>query len=125
MPSDIGKNIKTDDLINISETFMALTRNFKQTILERAQRDSTFRKALLVEAVNELLAGDLETGKAMLRDYINATVSFEPLAQKLDKNSKSLQRMLSPNGNPTSKSLFSMLHVLQDRENIQLRVQPL
>ncbi len=104
---------------------MALTRNFKQTILERAQRDSTFRKALLVEAVNELLAGDLETGKAMLRDYINATVSFEPLAQKLDKNSKSLQRMLSPNGNPTSKSLFSMLHVLQDRENIQLRVQPL
>jgi DNA-binding phage protein len=104
---------------------MALTRNFKQTIFERAQRDPKFRKALLVEAVNELLSGDLETGKAMLRDYINATVSFEPLAKELDKNSKSLQRMLSPNGNPTSKSLFSMLHILQNMENIQLRVRPI
>ncbi len=47
---------------------MPLTRDFKETILERARRDAAFREALLREAVDALLSGDVETGKTVLRD---------------------------------------------------------
>lgn len=79
-------------------TTMPITRAFRETVLTRAQGDAAFRRALLAEAVNELLAGDLPTGKAVLRDYINATITFDGLAKALDKPNKSLQRMLGPNG---------------------------
>jgi len=74
---------------------MAITREFRQTVVLRAKRDSNFRRAMLVEAINEFLSDNIDVAKSILRDYINATVQFEPLAKKLHKNSKSLQRMLS------------------------------
>jgi hypothetical protein len=46
---------------------MALTREFKKTVKARAERDPAFREALLTEAIEQLLAGDVETGKAVLR----------------------------------------------------------
>ena len=52
---------------------MALTRDFRETIQARAKGDTAFRKALLQEAIDCMLAGDLDTGKTVLRDYINAT----------------------------------------------------
>ena len=55
---------------------MALTRDFRETVQARVRRDSDFRRALLEEGVRLLLAGDVETGKAVLRDYINATIGF-------------------------------------------------
>ena len=55
---------------------MALTRDFKATVKARAERDVAFREALLTEAVEQLIAGEVEVGKAVLRDYINATVGF-------------------------------------------------
>jgi hypothetical protein len=55
---------------------MALTKDFRDTILERARRDPDFRCALLQEAVERLLAGDVETGKGLVRKYINATVAI-------------------------------------------------
>ncbi len=58
---------------------MALTRDFKQTIQARAQRDPAFRRELLKEGVQCLLSGEVDTGKTVLRDYINATVGFEEL----------------------------------------------
>src|SRR5262245_10059690 len=102
---------------------MALTIPFKDIVMARAKRDVVFRRMIFVGAINEFLNGDIDAGKAMLRDYINATISFEPLARKLHKNSKSIQRMLSANGNPTSKSLFSILHILQKAEGVSLQVK--
>jgi len=58
---------------------MALTRDFKETIQARAARDPAFRRALLKEGVQCLLSGEVDTGKTVLRDYINATVGFEEL----------------------------------------------
>ena len=49
---------------------MPLTRSFKETVKARAERDPDFRAALFTEAVEQMLSGDLETGKAVLRDYI-------------------------------------------------------
>ena len=78
---------------------MALTRDFKETIQARVARDPAFREALLKEGVECLLAGDVDTGKAVLRDYINATIGFEALGGLTDKSPKSLMRMFGPRGN--------------------------
>ena len=101
---------------------MALTRDFRETVLARARKDRAFRQAMLTEAVNELLTGDLEAGKAMLRDYINATITFDRLAAEMDKPSKSLQRMLGPRGNPTAENIFALIQALQRTERVHLRV---
>ena len=101
---------------------MALTRSFKDTVKARAERDPAFRDALLTEAVDQFLAGDLATGKAVLRDYINATIGFERLAAETGSTSKSLMRMLSPAGNPTANNLFSVLHTVQKAGDVHLAV---
>ena len=58
---------------------MALTRSFKETVQARVATDHSFREALLREAIDTMLTGDIDTGKAILRDYIDATVGFEKL----------------------------------------------
>lgn len=102
---------------------MPLTRNFKTTVMKRANRDPRFRHHLLTEAINQLLSGDLAAGKAMLRDYVNATISFGRLAKKIGKSSKSLHRMLGPKGNPTAESLNAIVKALQAHEHVQLQVK--
>ena len=79
---------------------MALSRDFKLTVAARARRDPRFRQALFTEALNACLAGDTRTGKAALRDLVNATLGFERLAAEVERPSKSLHRMLAPRGNP-------------------------
>jgi DNA-binding phage protein len=101
---------------------MALTRNFKETIAARAQRDARFRQALFREALNLYLAGDTAEGKAVLRDLVNATVGFEGLAAELGKPSKSLHRMLGPRGNPSSENFFEIVSALQRRTGVKLTV---
>src|SRR6202051_837516 len=92
---------------------MALTRDFKETVKARAERDVAFREALLTDAVERLIAGEVEVGKAVLRDYINATVGFEKLAKATGTPSKSLMRMFSANGNPRAHNLRAVLYKLQ------------
>lgn len=103
---------------------MPLTRSFKETVKARAARDKAFRDALLTEGIDALLAGDVDTGKAILRDYINATIGFEKLAEETGTPAKSLMRMLGPSGNPNARNLFSMLHRLQSASGLSLRVRP-
>ena len=102
---------------------MALTRKFKETVMARVRKDAKFRRALLSEAVEAFLGGDLDTGKALLRDYINATTGFEETATSIGKDSKSLHRMLGPKGNPTAENIFSIIKVLQDADDISLHVK--
>ncbi|WP_456380646.1 helix-turn-helix domain-containing transcriptional regulator [Thiolapillus sp.] len=102
---------------------MVLTKDFKDTIQARAQQDPAFRKALLQEGVECLLAGDVDTGKAVLRDYINAKIGFEELSRVFDKSSKSLIRMFGPKGNPQASNLFAVIGYLQEQEGIHLEVK--
>jgi DNA-binding phage protein len=102
---------------------MALTKAFRETVYQRAQRDAGFRKALLTEAMNAYLGGDEATGKAVLRDLINATIGFEQLAAELQKPSKSLHRMLGPSGNPNAANFFAILQVIQKRVGVKLTVK--
>jgi hypothetical protein len=83
---------------------MALTRDFKETVQARARRDPAFRQALLQEAVTTMLDGGLKTGKAVLRDYINATIGFEELGRATGTPPKSLMRMFGPRGRQATSS---------------------
>lgn len=102
---------------------MALTRDFKETIQARVRRDPAFREALLKEAIDCLLADDLETGKSVLRDYINATIGFEKLGKVTDLSPKSLMRMFGPEGNPQARNLFQIVAYLQKSEGLRLEVR--
>jgi DNA-binding phage protein len=101
---------------------MALTRSFKETVKDRAERDAAFREALLTEAVEQLLGGEVETGKAILRDYINATVGFGNLAKETGTPPKSLMRMLGPKGNPRASNLLAIIGHLQEAAGLRLAV---
>jgi DNA-binding phage protein len=102
---------------------MALTREFKETIRARVQSDPAFREALLREAVESMLQGDMATGKAILRDYINATDGFADLEAATQKPVKSLMRMLGPKGNPQAENVFLILARLQDALGIRFQVR--
>ena len=101
---------------------MVLTKDFKDTIKDRVARDPAFREELLKEGIECLLTGDMDTGKAVLRDYINATIGFDALGTATDRSPKSLMRMFGPKGNPQARNLFEIIAYLQQRESIHLKV---
>lgn len=101
---------------------MPLTRDFKRLVKDRAERDPEFRTAMYREALEAFLAGDAVTGKAMLRDFVNATVGFEQLEARTGTPRKSLMRMLSPAGNPGLNSLLPVFKALNEIAGIEPEV---
>ncbi|WP_035059353.1 helix-turn-helix domain-containing transcriptional regulator [Andreprevotia chitinilytica] len=99
---------------------MALTRDFKHTIVERVERDPAFAKALLDEAATLFLNGEPETARLILRDLVNATLGFEQLAEVTAKPSKSLHRMLSSKGNPSMDNLAAIFSAVRSRLKVSL-----
>ncbi len=101
---------------------MALTRNFKDTIMERAQNDPVFRVGLLTAAAECLLNDKVGVAKILLRDYVNATVGFQELGRLVDKKPQSLMRMLSEKGNPSLGNISKLMASLHRHEGVELRV---
>ena len=101
---------------------MPLTRDFKATVQARIRKDPAFRKALLRDGVQGLISGDLDAGKAILRDYINATIGFDALSALTDKPTKSLMRMLGPGGNPTARNLIEVIGFLRKAEGVRFEL---
>jgi DNA-binding phage protein len=103
----------------------ALTKDFRNTIRDRAQREAGFRQGLLREGLELICNGDFATARAILRNYINATVGFPELARMTNISSPSLQRMFGPRGNPRAENLFGVIAQLQQQEgiNVELRVR--
>ncbi len=100
---------------------MALTRDFKETVIARVKRDPAFAQALLDEALTLFLNGEPESSKLILRDLVNATVGFETLSKKVHKSSKSLHRMLSKSGNPTMENLSAILVAIKKALHVDIR----
>lgn len=101
---------------------MPLTRDFKETILERARRDKKFRRGMLMRGIALLIAGnaeDVQVGKSLIRDYINATIGFTPLAKRTSLPKESLMRMFSPSGNPGLGNLNQVTHALLENEGLK------
>jgi hypothetical protein len=101
---------------------MPLSHDFNETIRARAQRDPAFRQALLREAVECMINGDFQTGKTVLRDYVNATAGFQMLEKRTRIPAKSLMRMLGPKGNPSASNLSSILTALQKTEGVHFEL---
>ncbi len=101
---------------------MALTRDFRETVQARVRKDEKFRRGLLRDAIEALLAGEGALGREILRDFINATVGFPSLARKTGIHVKTLHQMFGPKGNPTAASLFRIIACLQEQEGVRLRV---
>ena len=102
---------------------MALTRDYKQTIVERTKRDPAFGKALLDEAATMFLNGEPDTARLILRDLVNATVGFEALATATAKPSKSLHRMLSESGNPSMDNLAAIFGAVRKELGVKILVK--
>ena len=77
---------------------------------------------MFLEALNACLSGETGVCKLILRDFVNATIGFEKLAAEVRLPSKSLHRMLSPRGNPSTENFFSIVSALQRRTGLKLRV---
>jgi hypothetical protein len=101
---------------------MPLTRSFRETIKEQLA-SVKFRREFLREAVANMVSGDLDTAKAILREYINGTIGFIALGDALAKSPKSLMRMLSPAGNPQARNLFEIVALLQKIDGTVLQVR--
>src|SRR5258708_25546592 len=101
---------------------MPLTRSFRETVQARARRDVKFRQALLGEAMQALLDGNLEEGRSALRSCINATVGFEKLSTALGRSPKSLMPMFGPSGNPPAEKLLAVISLLQAATGVRLPV---
>jgi hypothetical protein len=101
---------------------MALTRSFKDLVQRHVVDDPAFGHALLREGIDTMLAGDVDTGKAILRDYIKATIGFEKLGEATETPPKSLIRMFGPRGNPQARNLFSVIGYLQKQAGLELHV---
>jgi DNA-binding phage protein len=102
---------------------MVLTRSFKEHIEAKIKSDPEFRQALFQEAVQTLIEGDVDTARAVLRDFINATVGFAALAKATGIPPKSLMRMFGPKGNPTADNLSSVIRILQKKTGVHLEVR--
>lgn len=100
---------------------MALTRDFKETVKARVERDPEFARVLLDEAVSLFLSGEPDTAKVILRDLVNATLGFESLATEVHKPSKSLHRMLSASGNPTIQNFSAIIAALKKALRVEIR----
>ena len=101
---------------------MALTREFKETVMLRAKQDPAFRQELIVEATNAFLDGDVDTGKNLLRNYLNATEALPSIAKELAQDEKSIRRMIGPKGNPTLRNFVNLLGACKKHEHLTLHV---
>ena len=101
---------------------MPLTRSFKELVQRQVAEDPAYAEALLREGIDTMLTGDVDMGKAILRDYIKATIGFEKLGEATGTQPKSLIRMFGPRGNPQARNLFSVLGYLQRQAGLQLHV---
>ena len=101
---------------------MGLTREFRQTVVDRVEREPAFAQALLEEAATLFLNGEPEMARLILRDLVNATIGFEQLATLTSKPSKSLHRMLSPKGNPSMDNLAAIFGAVRASLKVSLEV---
>ena len=102
---------------------MPLTRDFRETVRERAHDEPEFRQALLREAMSCMLKGEPKTGRLLLHDYADAVIGFDELSRKAGETRESLECILSRNGDPGANDLLRIVAVIAEHENVELEVQ--
>jgi hypothetical protein len=101
---------------------MALTRDFKELARSGSPAIQLSAMRSSREGADAMLAGDVGAGKAILRDYIKATVGFEKQGEATGAPAKSLIRMLGQRGNPQARNRFGVIGYLQKQAGVELHV---
>ncbi len=101
---------------------MALTRGFRETVMKHAREDPAFRAALVEEATQNIIDGDIETALGQLRDVVNATMGFDKLSRETGIQKTSLMRMLSDNGNPRAGNLAAIMKTIGRTVGVHISV---
>ena len=91
--------------------------------MARIKRDREFARSLYAEAINSFLEGETAVGLSILRDLVNADISFKELARQTGLGEKSLHRMLNRNGNPTARNLGLIVKCIADDLGTKPRVK--
>lgn len=94
-------------------------RNVKEFIVEQLRNDDELRLIHLQSAISSLLGGEKRSALLMLRDIVNATCGFPKMASSIGLVDKSMQRMLSANGNPNTDNLMKIIKFLIDQEHVE------
>ncbi len=91
--------------------------------LDRLGWLSSVDAELLKQGIECMLSGDLDTGKTVLRDFINSTIGFKALGAATHKSPKSLMRMFGPKGNPQARNLFEVIGYLRKQEGVRFELR--
>ena len=102
---------------------MITTRPYSDTIIARIKREPKFARLLYASAINAILEGETAEGLSILRDLVNADISFKELARQTGLGEKSLHRMLNRNGNPTARNLGLIVKRIAEDLGIKPRVE--
>jgi hypothetical protein len=68
-------------------------RSFDEMVQARVGREAAFAEALLQMAVQEMLAGDLDVARSLIRDVIKGSIGYAELSRRTGTPEKSLVRM--------------------------------
>ena len=98
-------------------------RRFHEIVQDRVGRDPAFTGALLEEAVECLLTGEMPTARSLIRDTIKGSMGYAELSGRTGIPERSLVRMFGPSGNPTAENLSSVLKELQGYSRLRLCVR--
>lgn len=98
-----------------------VTRHIGALVQRRVGQSPVFRDAQLRDAVDRLLAGDVDAGLDALRTYIETTTGFVKVGAAVDVPPRKLLQMFSPGGELPVRTLFAVLAHLQKRAGLKLR----
>jgi DNA-binding phage protein len=102
---------------------MALTRDYKETVLARIRHDRKFARLFYAGAIEMLLEGQTAEALSRLRDLVHAEITFKELARQTGLGEKTLHRMLNRNGNPTARNLGMIMRSIAEDLCIKPRVE--
>ena len=99
-----------------------LTKNWDDSVEERIQMDPLFRQVLLREIVTNLLEGEVEAERSMLRRFITATTGFPQLERVLEREPGSLSTAFDVSGKLLAADLFAVIAYLEKQEGQSFEV---
>jgi ubiquinone biosynthesis protein Coq4 len=97
-------------------------RYANEVTVEELKRDRDFLRVYFADAIISLFKTD-ERGTAclMLRDIVNATITFPKLAEKLEKKDKGkgLMQMLTQRSNPNIQNLGAIIDAVLEHQKLE------
>jgi DNA-binding phage protein len=92
-----------------------------QEFLQQLYADDGEAIGMLGYALEQIAAGDDDEGKHALRNLIKGRLGFEEMSRRTEIPARSLNRMLSSEGNPSLSNLSAIIRALHQELGIEPR----